>query len=515
MNDKPIQAKQIESKTNFFQQLQMLFSAKPLTFLLLVAGVLIRLIPFLFNRSLWYDEALLANNILNLSFGQLTGILPNNQAAPIGFLWAENLSVMTLGTSEYALRLFPFCCSIFSLYLFYKLADQVLKYPFVQIALAFFVFGSPIVYYATEVKQYSCDLTFALLVLVTTFSLLKSKIEQKTFFCYAGLGIISIWFSQPVIFILAGAYLSLLYFHSKNKNYKYLRSLVWVGGCWALSFSLYFFLFLKPAISNPNLQNYHNQYFMPFAFWEPINWKWYFETFTGIIRTTAGIFFKYLAAPFALAGIVVFFKQKTEILLLFIVPVILTFIASGLHLYSTIPRLLLFLSPIVILFVVKGLEMTYLFFETKQRLSFAKYLVWLISGILLLQPFLNTAIHDMANPKEVEAIKSTMRFIEKNKKPGDTLVLYPHAIPQYTYYKHRFDFDGLDVLEVPLENVNSITEKLAKHDRIWLLFSHYKEWSGDLGDVEYLKVFDRKGKQIMKKQAVRSVCYLYSEFGAF
>ncbi|MDY7021785.1 MAG: hypothetical protein SWJ54_10560, partial [Cyanobacteriota bacterium] len=71
-------------------------------------GILVRLVQYLHNRSLWFDEANLALNIVNRSYLQLLSPLDNNQAAPPGFLWIEKLSIQLFGNNEYALRLFPF-----------------------------------------------------------------------------------------------------------------------------------------------------------------------------------------------------------------------------------------------------------------------------------------------------------------------------------------------------------------------------------------------------------------------
>ncbi len=84
-------------------------------------GILVRLIQYLNNRSLWLDEASLALNIINRSYGELAQTLDHNQAAPLGFLWLEKLSTQIWGNNEYSLRLLPFIASILALGVFYRL----------------------------------------------------------------------------------------------------------------------------------------------------------------------------------------------------------------------------------------------------------------------------------------------------------------------------------------------------------------------------------------------------------
>src|SRR5690349_10008810 len=102
---------------------------------LLFIGVLLRVIQYLHHRSLWFDEAMLALNILNRSYAQLLQPLDYNQGAPLGFLFLKRLIGTHLGFGEYALRLVPLIAGISSLYLFYKLAQLVLPPKAVWIAL--------------------------------------------------------------------------------------------------------------------------------------------------------------------------------------------------------------------------------------------------------------------------------------------------------------------------------------------------------------------------------------------
>jgi hypothetical protein len=54
---------------------------------IILLGAVLRLRQYLLNRSLWADEASLAVNLVNRSFGELTELLDYHQAAPVGFLF--------------------------------------------------------------------------------------------------------------------------------------------------------------------------------------------------------------------------------------------------------------------------------------------------------------------------------------------------------------------------------------------------------------------------------------------
>lgn len=68
-------------------------------------GAALRLRHFAANRSLWLDEALLANALIGRPFGAILQPLEASQAAPLGYLAALRASIALLGPGELALRL--------------------------------------------------------------------------------------------------------------------------------------------------------------------------------------------------------------------------------------------------------------------------------------------------------------------------------------------------------------------------------------------------------------------------
>src|SRR6188472_508768 len=58
-------------------------------------------------RPLWVDEEMLGLNARDRSFSALTGGLWLGQAAPLGWLALERISILQLGVSERAVRALP------------------------------------------------------------------------------------------------------------------------------------------------------------------------------------------------------------------------------------------------------------------------------------------------------------------------------------------------------------------------------------------------------------------------
>lgn len=128
-------------------------------------GVVARAIRYGLCFPLWEDEAFLCTNLIHSSFGELTGTLQFQQVAPVLFLWSQLAVVKVLGFSEWSLRLFPFVCSLVSLFLFRSIAIRVLQGPARVAAIAVFCVAYPGIRYAAEAKQYSADLCVALFLL--------------------------------------------------------------------------------------------------------------------------------------------------------------------------------------------------------------------------------------------------------------------------------------------------------------------------------------------------------------
>ncbi len=125
---------------------------------ILLSGVTLSLVGFIYNRSLWRDEAGLALNIINKNGLELLKPLDYRQAAPILFLQLEKLFSILLPHCEYGLRVLPLLCFWFSLYFFYRILKLTFKNDYTIIfALSLFVYNYNLIYYSSEVKQYICD----------------------------------------------------------------------------------------------------------------------------------------------------------------------------------------------------------------------------------------------------------------------------------------------------------------------------------------------------------------------
>ena len=142
------------------RQLQFL----PYILISLVAFIVV-LFRFLLCRSLWLDEAALANNLL------LENSILNNttymQCTPPLFKIISLFFIKIFGVNEYSLRIFPFVCYIFSLPIYYFLLNKLITDNFAKFfAFTAFCLNPLVLYYAVEFKQYSCDMMLCLFIIL-------------------------------------------------------------------------------------------------------------------------------------------------------------------------------------------------------------------------------------------------------------------------------------------------------------------------------------------------------------
>jgi uncharacterized membrane protein len=172
----------------------------------LTLGIALRFAEYWGAPSFWHDEAALACNISQRSFSELLQPLAFDQGAPLGFLALQRGVFLLLGGSERALRLLPFLSGIAALLVFPRVARSYLSWRGALIALALFALGGPVVHYGAQLKQYSSDLFFCLVLWGCAGDCLhRFRTDGAIRLCrWAVVGILALCCSHPAAFVLAG-----------------------------------------------------------------------------------------------------------------------------------------------------------------------------------------------------------------------------------------------------------------------------------------------------------------------
>ncbi|NJN67221.1 MAG: hypothetical protein HC884_11180 [Chloroflexaceae bacterium] len=357
------------------------------TLLIMLGGVL-RLFIYASNRSLWSDEFFLTLNITTRSFRELFAPLAYDQGAPIGFLLLQKLATCIFGPHPYALRLVPLLCGIASLFLFAIIARHYLRPGAAPVAVGLVAVAYPLVYYASEIKQYSSDVVLTLLLHLFAIDTMKrsTPVSVSLSWHWAGLfaliGAVVLWFSHPVVFTLAGIGITLGIDAGLKKDWRSLGLLVGAAGVCLLSFSACYLLSLRHLDSNAKLLDFWQDGFLP----NPVH---PFATMRWIVRTGLHTIVYPVGMPIVSVGMLaaliggLSLSLRGKPFFFLAAPIALTLLASALHAYPFAERLILFLVPSVILCMAEGLER--IWEQTRKSLSVLRsFLLVLLFGFMSL-----------------------------------------------------------------------------------------------------------------------------------
>jgi uncharacterized membrane protein len=450
-------------------------------------GLLLRLRQLTLNLSFWLDEAMLALNIVNRTFGGLVRPLDYDQGAPLGFLWTIKAAETFLGDRELSLRLFPFLMGCFALVALWLLARQLTKPVGALFALLVFASSRYLISYGAQVKQYAVDAAISLLLYLLGLWLLGKTAAKKDYFLLALLGGLSIWFSHPAAFTLGGLGLTLILTAALKKDWPGALNYGLVSAFWVFNFAALYLIQYRGLAANAYLTGFWAEYFMPLSTTAP---AWALDRLGGLFYIPGGLSVDVptaLLLVLFLAGVVSFFQAGKRWVWIFVLSLVFTLAASSLGKYPFGGRMSMFALPGLLLCAGEGLELVRKLFAKPRRQFFAQQpalglaLSLALAGYLTFSP-LSFAIELALKPKMTENIAPTLAYLKANYRQGDVIYLYHWSIPAFRYYAPKY---GLDTAKVvagsdfhgALENYCAEIKSLAGNQRAWLLFSHLTDAS--------------------------------------
>jgi 4-amino-4-deoxy-L-arabinose transferase-like glycosyltransferase len=481
-----------------------------LCWLLIAAGVVLRVREYLNNRPLWLDESGLALNIVTRSFRDLLAPLEPLQVAPVGFLWLERAAVELGGPSELSLRLFPLIAGVVSLFLFYFAVRQTFGLRAATIGLAWVSFSGPLIYYSDEVKQYSSDVMVCLAILMTASHLYERKHLSPGYAiaCAIG-GSIAVWLSHSSALVLGstGSVLIILCLvEGRRKQAMWLSA---IAACWLGSFTVSYFVSLRHNIGNPGLHEYWQEALGPRSVFSAP--QWLYTSFFNAFENPGGVHFTGLAGTFFLLALLCRSQRETRPLLLWCSPIVAAMAAAVAKLYPFEGRLLLFLAPILAAVSAAGVVRLVDALSVHKREVVSVTLI-----ILLLEPWYR-AVKTFVHPTELEDIRSALMYVEAHAQPGDHMFLPWSTQVPFAFYKPRYHFTDLRIIHgikwrgFDVEPYRKDLNQLQGLQRVWIVFSH--DFAGDRKDAPnwafFLEALNQLGTQLDSFHAQGSAVYLY------
>lgn len=375
-------------------------------------GLLIRALCYTWDVSLWHDELLLVESIIDRPLSALLLPLESEQAAPPLFLISVKLLTQLFGESEYALRIWPTFCSCAALLAFKSYAQKNLEVPAQLIACTLLAFSPGLVLFTANVKPYASDVTCSVILLI-----LFTHPPQGSFqrILYPITVCLIPWFSFPSIFValsLAATQCLIGLYQSKKQLY---QQAALYGIASLTSFLILYLLLIQPSSNARYLTDFWKDAYFTTPWLEQRNIEL-------LVSGLQNMSFPQLSAiPWILLTCIVLgLIRSTQQTLISSGVLAACILAAALQIYPFYGRMLFFLTPFLALLIS----------QAGQTIGTQSVRTALALGLSIL--FCSSAIPSLwkyttSSPK-LEEVRESFQFVQAHAKPSDQVYLIPPSI---------------------------------------------------------------------------------------
>jgi hypothetical protein len=335
---------------------------------------------------------------------------------------------------------------------------------------------SPVlVYFSKELKQYSGDAFFAVL-LVWLAERVKERPGNPAWLALALAGPLALGFSHGAVFFLPVVLMVLWLETGRPQRLR----VVGLGAFWGLALAAFYLFFFRGQV-DPVLVDYWAGEFpdfsgiFPFLLWFggalgryfhyffsnffSISWGWLW----GVVLTAMGIL--------ALAG-----EGPRRLLIYWGGPLLLVLVAAAFHRYPFMghyngSRLLLFSAPWLYLIAATGMTAGLVWLWRRPY----RWLAPLLAGLILIttQPLalVRENLRPQANRQELKPLAA---YLQSHLRPGDLIYVYYHAIYPFKYY-YQGNLEGVLCGKDCVETNLNLPSGFASPRRLWMVAAHFTD----------------------------------------
>jgi len=168
------------------------------------------------KRSLWVDEAWVANSIQSPTLHGMFFYPSWLQVSPPLFLLLARAVVRATGASNAAFRIVPLSMALAAAVFLLATGRRVLTAPLAGLATAFVVFDLTAIEYSRTLKPYSGELASSAALLLSA-ALYLDRPDRKSFGWLLGTMAIALPLSYPTVFLLPGVALAVFFIGPRSR----------------------------------------------------------------------------------------------------------------------------------------------------------------------------------------------------------------------------------------------------------------------------------------------------------
>jgi hypothetical protein len=216
-------------------------------------------------RPLWLDEQMIALNLRDRTFWDLSHPLSFDQSAPFGWLVLERIALLALGANELALRLVPALFGIATLLCALMIGQRWMS-PMGATAFALLCsFGQWLSFYAVELKHYSADAFGGLLLPALTVWVAEADADntRTRLAVWGAVVAVAQWFSIGALLVTPVCAVLLTVVLMRSRSRPGVLYLCGIAGICAMSFAVHYAVALRYARESEYLRNFWQFAFPP------------------------------------------------------------------------------------------------------------------------------------------------------------------------------------------------------------------------------------------------------------
>ena len=419
---------------------------RAVTWVILV-GTALRLIAYLSARSLWLDEAMLANNIVGRTFGALLGPLAESQSAPWLFLFGERAATLVAGPNELALRLLPLAAGIALPYVAWVTGRQILDDSTGVVAAVITALSPLLLYYSNELKPYGIDGLLSVSLVLLTLRVLDDTSQSGRWVVLLAAGVGGLWAAFPSALVLAACWCALASSADARRSRHARLMLPLSVVIWGAAFAAPYFLVIRAAANDAFLTTFFaDRFLIP---WHPgaltSVWRLWQDVATDVFMGRDSVARVPQRAQLALSVAILALcalgarevgrKRGAPGVLLLFGPMVVGLLASMLRLYPLTVRLWTFSAPLWGLLVAAGVSSLARSVARRTARLGAAPVAALATACLLSLASFDAALGIQSPYWRRSHIRPLIRVLEAQQQAsGDPIYVSARAAPQWLFY---------------------------------------------------------------------------------
>jgi hypothetical protein len=314
-----------------------------------MAGAALVIYQWAVARPLWLDEEMIAINLRERGLLALIGRLSPDMVAPYGWLVLERLTLVTFGAGERALRLFPLLFGLATIATALWIGARWLNAVGASVLVLLCSFGQWVTYSCVELKHYSADMCFALLLpALAAEGVRRSPTRVRPQYTYAywwGVAAIAQFFGNGALFVTPACAVVIVAVALSRSGVRAAVHAALPGVVWLAAFAVNYTITLRPARGSEFLQGYWAFALPPASAGVVETVRWIGERLVPFARKPGGAAFGLVFWGAAVAGFAVARERQRPLALLNLTVPLSAFALAAVGVLPFFERLVLWVVP--------------------------------------------------------------------------------------------------------------------------------------------------------------------------